>query len=104
MTGSKLLPKAQKAWASVNQLKKNSLFWSTVWTTKYAFLSGMLARLCLVGFKYAQPFLIQRTIGFTEDLSQLDEVGWALTGAWLLVFVGLAASGLPVKPDMDRGH
>jgi ATP-binding cassette subfamily C (CFTR/MRP) protein 1 len=75
-----------------NQSKKNSLYWSTLWATKYVFLSGMLSRLCLIAFKYTQPFLIARTTGFASDLSQPDDIGWGLTGAWLLVFVGLAAS------------
>lgn len=52
----------------------------------------MLARLCLIGFRYAQPFLIHRTTDFTASLEQPDEVGWGLTGAWLLVFLGLAVS------------
>ena len=76
----------------VNQPKKNSLFWSTLWATKYAFVSGMLTRLSLIGFRYAQPFLIHRTTDFTASLEQPDEVGWGLTGAWLLVFLGLAVS------------
>ncbi|KAK3942168.1 P-loop containing nucleoside triphosphate hydrolase protein [Diplogelasinospora grovesii] len=92
MAGGKLLLQAQKSWGSANQSKKNSLFWSTIWATKYVFLSGMLSRLCLIGFKYAQPFLIHRTTDFTGDLSQPDEVGWGLTGAWIVVFLGLAIS------------
>lgn len=73
-----------------NQLENNSLFWSTLWTTKSVFLSGVFARICLIAFKYAQPFLIERTVGFGKDLNQPESIGWGLTGAWFLVFVGLA--------------
>ncbi|KAJ4186509.1 hypothetical protein NW755_007804 [Fusarium falciforme] len=52
----------------------------------------MLSRLCLIAFKYTQPFLIQRTVGFASDLAEPKSIGWGLTGAWLLVFIGLAIS------------
>ncbi|KAL2673758.1 hypothetical protein Neosp_012202 [[Neocosmospora] mangrovei] len=71
---------------------KNRLFWSTIWAAKAVFASGMLSRLCLIAFKYTQPFLIQRTVGFASDLAEPKSVGWGLTGAWVLVFIGLAIS------------
>lgn len=45
-----------------------------------------------MAFKYAQPFLISRTVDFSDNLDESDDIGWGLTGAWLLVFIGLAAS------------
>ncbi|KAF4625089.1 hypothetical protein G7Y89_g13080 [Cudoniella acicularis] len=84
MVATKLLPQAQKSWGSANQSKKNALAFSTLWATKYVFLSGVLPRLCLAAFKYTLPFLINTTTLFAEDLSQPDATGWGLTGAWLL--------------------
>ncbi|KAK6217677.1 RAS2 protein [Pestalotiopsis sp. IQ-011] len=90
LDATKLLDNAQRAWSSANKSKKNALFGSTLLACKWVFLSGVLPRLCLIALKYTQPFLIERTTGFTGDLSQPDEIGWGLTGAWLVVFLGLA--------------
>ncbi|PLB43601.1 P-loop containing nucleoside triphosphate hydrolase protein [Aspergillus steynii IBT 23096] len=92
LAAKSLLTKIENAWNSANQAKNNSLFWLTLWTTKSAFISGIFARVCLIAFKYTQPFLIERTVGFGSDLSQPESIGWGLTGAWFLVFVGLAIS------------
>ncbi|KAF4340908.1 multidrug resistance-associated 1 [Fusarium beomiforme] len=87
-----LFAQAQKAWRNANQLKKNALFWSTIWSSRIKFLLGMLSRLFLMAFKYAQPFLIQRTILFASNLDEDKAIGWGLTGAWSCVFIGLAIS------------
>lgn len=75
---------------SANALRKNALAFTTLWTNKYVFASGILARLCLMAFKFAVPFLIKKTTGFSQDKSQPDAVGWGLTGAWFLVLAGRA--------------
>ncbi|WAO95847.1 Hypothetical protein NCS54_01349200 [Fusarium falciforme] len=92
LSSRRLIARAQHTWSSTNHTKKNRLFWSTIWAAKAVFASGMLSRLCLIAFKYTQPFLIQRTVGFASDLAEPKSIGWGLTGAWLLVFIGLAIS------------
>ncbi|KAF7515463.1 hypothetical protein G7054_g14560 [Neopestalotiopsis clavispora] len=90
LEATRLLGKSQHAWESANKSDKNALFRSTLIACKWVFLSGVFPRLCLIALKYTQPFLISRTTEFAGDLSQPDEIGWGLTGAWLLVFLGLA--------------
>jgi ATP-binding cassette subfamily C (CFTR/MRP) protein 1 len=87
-----LLPKARNSFSSSNQSNRHALAFSTMWATKYIFLAGVAPRLVLAAFKYTLPFLITRTTSWTADPSQSDTVGWGLTGAWLLVFLGQAIS------------
>ncbi|KAA8575989.1 hypothetical protein EYC84_006152 [Monilinia fructicola] len=63
---------------------------SVLKATRGAFAFGLIPRLCIIGFRYAQPFLLERTVGFANDESQPDSIGWGLTGAFGLVFLGLA--------------
>ncbi|KAF5625992.1 multidrug resistance-associated 1 [Fusarium sp. NRRL 52700] len=90
LLGKRLFAQMEKSWRTANQVKSNALFWSTVWSSRRVFLLGILSRICLMAFKYAQPFLIQRTIGFASDLDEDKAIGWGLTGAWGCVFIGLA--------------
>ncbi|OIW33170.1 hypothetical protein CONLIGDRAFT_163453 [Coniochaeta ligniaria NRRL 30616] len=92
MAAENLLSRARKSWQSANTSRRHSLFFATLRANKYVFGSGVLARLCLIAFKFAVPFLIKSTTSFSQDLSQPDTTGWGLTGAWLLVLVGRAAS------------
>lgn len=87
-----LLPKAQNSFGSSNQSNRHALAFSTLWATKYIFLAGVAPRVALAAFKYTLPFLITRTTSWTADASQSDAIGWGLTGAWLLVFLGQAVS------------
>lgn len=87
-----LLLKARNSFTASNPSKRHTLALSTLWATKYIFLAGVAPRLALAAFKYTLPFLIARTTSWTSDLSQSDEIGWGLTGAWLLVFLGQAIS------------
>ena len=66
-------------------------------------LAGVLPRLCLTGFTYAQPFLINTLINFVD--SENPDVnlnsGYGLIGAYILVFFGAAViTVLPSKIQM----
>ncbi|KAL3489938.1 P-loop containing nucleoside triphosphate hydrolase protein [Aspergillus germanicus] len=87
-----LLPEARDSVGSSNPSNRHALALSTLWATKYIFLAGVAPRLSLAAFKYTLPFVIARTTSWTADPSQPDEIGWGLTGAWLLVFLGQAIS------------
>ena len=45
----------------------------------------------MIGFRYAQPFLLARTINFVSSNAS-DNIGWGLTGAFLIVFLGMAVA------------
>lgn len=51
-------------------------------------------RLCLIGFNYAQPFLISRAIILLEEpvTEQSTNYGYGLIGATALVYLGIAIS------------
>jgi len=53
---------------------------------------AVLPRLCLAGFRFAQPFLIQTIINFVGEPSTEDTGGIAggLIGATALVYIGMA--------------
>ncbi|CCT72441.1 related to multidrug resistance protein [Fusarium fujikuroi IMI 58289] len=90
LLGKRLFAQAEKSWCAAKKIKSNALFWSTIWSSRRVFLLGISSRICLMAFKYAQPFLIQRTIGFASNLDEDKAIGWGLTGAWCCVFIGLA--------------
>lgn len=49
----------------------------------------------MIGFKFAQPFLINRVIDYIQEKGGNDarkDVGYALVGATGLVYFGLAVS------------
>ncbi|KAF7857097.1 uncharacterized protein EAF02_011330 [Botrytis sinoallii] len=90
MSSHYLYSRARSTWDASNQTGSYSLLWSTLKATRGAFALGIVPRLCTTGFKYAQPFLLERTVGFANDETQPDSIGWSLTGAFGLVFLGLA--------------
>ena len=57
-------------------------------------LSVAPPRLGLIAFNFCQPFLIQRAISFSEepDTQGSKNVGYALIGAYFLVYTGIAVT------------
>lgn len=71
---------------------KHGLLLSTAKTFRWSLLAGVFPRLCLTGFTYAQPFLITTLINHVESSDVKSNAGYALIGAYLLVFFGAAVS------------
>ncbi|KAK0104754.1 hypothetical protein ONS95_005024 [Cadophora gregata] len=92
MASGVLLARADMAWKSANQERAQALFWAMIRANKAALLYCVFPRICMMGFRYAQPFLLQRSIEFANNSKDPDRVGWALTAAFGLVFLGLAIS------------
>ncbi|KAB8290460.1 hypothetical protein EYC80_010891 [Monilinia laxa] len=90
MSSQYLYARAQNIWDRCDHTRSHILLWSTLKATRGAFAFGILPRLCIIAFRYAQPFLLQRTVSFANDESQPNSIGWGLTGAFGLVFLGLA--------------
>ena len=57
-------------------------------------MAPILPRLCLTGFIYAQPFLVQAVTNFLEQSPQSapDSWGYGLIGAYFFVYSGIAVS------------
>ncbi|KAH7346292.1 putative ATP-binding cassette transporter [Rhexocercosporidium sp. MPI-PUGE-AT-0058] len=93
LKSSTLSDRAQKSWEAIPKTLPHALFWSTLRANRAPLLLCVFPRLCLIGFRYAQPLLLARTVNFVGSQDR-DSIGWGLTGAFGVVFVGMAvASG-----------
>ncbi|KAJ5701344.1 hypothetical protein N7488_008892 [Penicillium malachiteum] len=92
MTAEVLQRRMKRAWENATQRKKRALFWSVIRANAKGLLYCIIPRLCQIGFRYAQPFLLSRTISFASDATQPDSVGWGLTGAFFLDLLGVGIS------------
>ncbi|CZR62077.1 related to multidrug resistance protein [Phialocephala subalpina] len=92
MTSRFLNDRAQETWKAANKDRKRALVWATLKTTRTPLLYCIFPRLCMIGFRYAQPFLLSRTVNFANNSDEPDSIGWGLTAAFGLVFLGLAIS------------
>ncbi|EMD95327.1 hypothetical protein COCHEDRAFT_112393 [Bipolaris maydis C5] len=82
------------AWARLEKPSPNALFTTTVGRLKWSILAVVPPRLCLIGFNFCQPFLINRAVKFSQETSnpQQRNIGYGLIGAYIIVFVGIAVS------------
>lgn len=87
-----LLQRSSHAWAKANHLVPKSFVWSTLAALKWPISYLVFPRLCQIGFMYSQPFLIARTITFSQSAFEDDNIGWSLVAAFGLVLGGLAIS------------
>lgn len=69
-----------------------SLIWVFIKHYKWSLLSGVIPRLSYTGFIFAQPFLVQTVLDYTEvPFDQRNhDIGYALIGAYALVYIGIA--------------
>lgn len=92
MTSRVLLTHASEAWNNTEKSSPRALLWSILRANQAAFLYCVFPRLCLIGFRYAQPFLLTRTVHFANNPGESDSTGWGLTAAFGLVFLGMAVA------------
>lgn len=73
---------------------RRSLIWTCVKCLRWPLLSVVPPRICLIGFNYAQPFLISRMIGFVNQprASQNYNQSLGLIAAAALIYTGIAVS------------
>ncbi|EED18573.1 ATP-binding cassette transporter, putative [Talaromyces stipitatus ATCC 10500] len=92
MSSAVLREKMQQVWNASSKESSRSLFWAVLRANLRPFLLCIIPRLSQGAFRYAQPFLLARTISFANDLSQPEDIGWGLTGGFFFVLLGLAVS------------
>ncbi|KAI2486583.1 Canalicular multispecific organic anion transporter 1 [Pyrenophora tritici-repentis] len=82
------------AWDKKTIVGPHSLFATTLQNLKWPILAVVPPRLCLIGFNFCQPFLINRAVKFSQDpaTAQTKNIGYGLIGAYILVFIGIAIS------------
>ncbi|KAL3428272.1 ABC multidrug transporter [Phlyctema vagabunda] len=104
---AKLLAKLDAVWQISDRSGKHVLIKAAFSAFKVAFLAPVVPRLCLAGFGFAQPFLINRVVRFVGEsdrgTGQRHAGGNAggLIGATCLVYLGLAVSWLIPKRRDD---
>jgi ATP-binding cassette subfamily C (CFTR/MRP) protein 1 len=83
---------------------------------KYSLLIAMLScfrrplftlifpRICLIGFKFSQPLLINRVVSLIEEseTAKNKDVGYALIGATALIYLGIAISTAQYRHQIYR--
>ncbi|KAF2030893.1 hypothetical protein EK21DRAFT_64674 [Setomelanomma holmii] len=82
------------AWDRLPRAGAHSLLVATLKRLKWPVLAVVPPRLCLIGFNFCQPFLINRAVTFSQQpvTTQTTNIGYGLIGAYVLVFVGIAVS------------
>lgn len=92
MISSVLQDRLQIVWNASKKETSHALLWSTMKALRGPLGYCIFPRLCLTGFRYAQPFLIARTIRFINTPDEPDNIGWGLTAAYGFVFLGRAVA------------
>jgi ATP-binding cassette subfamily C (CFTR/MRP) protein 1 len=83
--------KFHRTWSRAKKSREYALIAATWSALKWSLIVSGIPRLLLIGIKYAQPFLIQRTINYVADReNQPSNVGWGLVGAYAIIYVGQA--------------
>lgn len=82
------------SWDANKAQGKASLLGTAITTLKWPLLSAAPARLALIGFTFAQPVLLKRALAVSEneDTQYNNNVGYALIGAYFLVYTGMAVT------------
>jgi ATP-binding cassette, subfamily C (CFTR/MRP), member 1 len=79
-------------WAKASRDKCHSLLLTIAWTLRWPLATTVFPRLCSIGFKFSQPFLIATLINYLDSTAQHASVGHGLIGAFALVYSGVAIS------------
>ncbi|KAH3906329.1 hypothetical protein HBI56_195160 [Parastagonospora nodorum] len=82
------------SWDRLTRPGPHALFVTTLRKLKWPVLAVVPPRLCLIGFNFCQPFLINRAVTFSQQAvtPQTTNIGYGLIGAYVIVFVGIAVS------------
>jgi hypothetical protein len=75
-----------------------TLLLATAKACKMELLAAVIPRICLIGFTFSQPFLINRIIKLVEEpeTTQSINAGYGLIGATVFIYVGMGVR-LPSK-------
>ncbi|PYI06874.1 multidrug resistance-associated protein [Aspergillus sclerotiicarbonarius CBS 121057] len=86
-----LSKKAQQAWTHRRRPERRFEFpWQMCQALWWPLVSAVFPRLCLIGFTFAQPFLITSVLDWLNDPHSAENKGYGLIGATVLIYLGLA--------------
>ncbi|KAH8201947.1 hypothetical protein TruAng_003860 [Truncatella angustata] len=86
--------KLEREWSACDQARKYSLIVSCFRAYSTALFSAVLPRLCLTGFTFAQPFMINTLTDWIQKTDAPESSGKGMIGAYALVYLGLAARAI----------
>lgn len=95
LSSERLRDEMQTVWERQSKPEgRRSLIWVCMKCLRWPLLSVVPPRLCLIGFNYAQPFLISRMISFVSQPreSQNYNQSLGLIAAAALIYIGVAVS------------
>lgn len=57
-------------------------------------MAAVIPRLCLLGFTFAQPFLVTKAVNLAgaPSTTAYNNIGYGLIGAYVLVYVGIGVT------------
>ncbi|KAK6075818.1 ABC transporter [Seiridium cupressi] len=84
--------KLEKEWSACDQTRKYSLIVSCFRAYSTALFSAVLPRLCLTGFTFAQPFMINTLTDWIQETDASESSGKGMIGAYALVYLSLASA------------
>ncbi|GLI78089.1 hypothetical protein PoHVEF18_006388 [Penicillium ochrochloron] len=81
-------------WNKANKYRPNALLWTLFSHYMWDIMEAVLPRLAFLGLSFAQPFLVERVLGFMTEPEHVNSTNYArgLVAAYALVYIGLAAS------------
>jgi len=84
----------KKVWEMKEKKGRYDLLFCLIQSLKFPILLGVFPRICLSGFKFAQPFLIHRVINYVsaEDHLETKNSGYGLIGATAIIYIGISVS------------
>ncbi|OAA74978.1 ABC transporter, transmembrane domain, type 1 [Akanthomyces lecanii RCEF 1005] len=92
ISADKLHHKLQSQLKKTDLFKKNAFVAACARAFASSFVSAVIPRLFLIGFKFAQPFMINNMLEFIGDRHAPQNIGNGLIGAYALVYAGMAIS------------
>jgi ATP-binding cassette subfamily C (CFTR/MRP) protein 1 len=99
-----LQAKMQTAWRKQSLNGKYSLLFAILTCFKVPLLTLAFPRLCLIGFKFSQPLLINRAISLIDapETPENKNIGYALIAATAFIYLGLAISTAQYQHQIFR--
>lgn len=93
-----------KRWAAASKRSKYSLLWTSIRHFKWDLLAAVPAKLAWIGLTFAQPFLVERVLDFTNEPENVNSknIAYGLIGAYAVVYIGLAVTYAFYEHKTDR--
>ncbi|PQE21513.1 ABC multidrug transporter protein [Rutstroemia sp. NJR-2017a BVV2] len=104
LSSSSLEARMQTAWRSQSPNGKYSLLFAILTCFNIPLLTLIFPRICLIGFKFSQPLLINRAISLIDapETPVNKNIGHALIGATAFIYLGLAISTAQYRHQIFR--